>query len=251
MEKYLSINQSGCSVRCKLYCHDPARIKNVIIFGHGFAGHKDNGYAQLLAERIMKKHRDTALIVFNWPCHGDDARGRLCFDDCMAYLGLVIRYATERLKAEKLYACATSFGGYLFLRYLAGQEAPFERVVLRCPAVDMYDVLTGRIMSDADKIAIAKGKPILIGFDRKVRVTRDFLNELERSDITVNDYTALADRILILHGTRDEIVPYEVVERFADSNGISLVSFEGGDHRFTDPNKRDIAISRTIDFLQL
>lgn len=251
MQKYFSINQNGCSVRCKLYCRDPAAVKKAIIFGHGFAGHKDNGTAELFADRVMKRHKDTAIIVFNWPCHGDDALPKLTLDACMNYLNLVTHYARERCHAEELYACATSFGGYLFLKYLSENPNPFERIALRCPAVDMYDVLTQRIMTGEDLAALSKGKPVMIGFDRMVKVTSGFIDELRESDITRRDYTSLADRILIVHGTRDEIVPFGTVRDFADRNGVSFSPYEGADHRFLNPTHKDLAISEMIAFLGL
>ena len=38
MEKLFDINESGYSVRCKLYCSNVNAVKRVVIFGHGFGG---------------------------------------------------------------------------------------------------------------------------------------------------------------------------------------------------------------------
>ena len=242
MEKYISINQNGVSIRSKLYCTDMKDIKAVVIFGHGFSGHKDNRAAQKLAARIQKRHKDVALIVFDWPCHGDDASNKLRLADCMKYLDNVIGYVKTRFRTDKLYGCATSFGGYLFLKYIAESGDPFIKLALRCPAVDMYDVLTGRIMSDDDLAAIKKNKPVLIGFDRKVKIIKDFLAELKENDITVSDYKSIGDDTIIIHGTKDEIVPFDAAEKFAADNGIAFYPVDGADHRFSDPQKMDTAI---------
>ena len=160
----------------------------------------------------------------------------------MKYLDNVIGYVKTRFCTDKLYGCATSFGGYLFLKYIAEKGDPFIKLALRCPAVDMYDVLTGRIMSDDNLAAIKKNKPVLIGFDRKVKITKDFLAELKENDITVSDYKSIGDDTIIIHGTKDEIVPFDAAEKFAADNGIAFYPVDGADHRFSDPQKMDTAI---------
>ena len=249
MEKYFSVNQSGCSIRCKLYCTDRKSVKKIVLFGHGFSGHKDNRAAEKLATRIQKRHADTALIVFDLPCHGDDAKGKLTLDDCMKYIGIMSDHAKKEFRTDELYGCATSFGGYLFLRYIAQNGSPFIKLALRCPAVPMYDVLTKTIMTGDDLAALGKKKPVLVGFDRKVKVTDAFITELEKSDIEQNDYSAYADDMLIIHGTKDEIVPFDTVREFAEKNGIRFVPVEDADHRFTDPKKMDFVIDTFIKFL--
>ena len=128
------------------------------------------------------------------------------------------------------------------MKYIAEKGDPFIKLALRCPAVDMYDVLTGRIMSDDDLAAIKKNKPVLIDFDRKVKITKDFLAELKENDITVLDYKSIGDDIIIIHGTKDEIVPFDAAEKFAADNGIAFYPVDGADHRFSDPHKMDAAI---------
>ena len=95
-EKYYSINKNACSIRCKLYCAEQTTLASAVIFGHGFAGHKDSRAARKLAERIQKRHPQTALVCFDWPCHGEDASARLTLDGCLRYLDLVLEDAKER-----------------------------------------------------------------------------------------------------------------------------------------------------------
>lgn len=241
MEKYFNINEAGRSVRCKLYAADPAAVKRVVVYGHGFGGHKDNKAAEHYAEHLMKKHRDAALITYNAPCHGDDVRQTLSLDDCMLYIRLVTDYARGRFHTDELYGYATSFGAYQFLKYIADNGSPFRKIVLRSPAVPMYEVLSGRIMEPDDLKKLKKGKPVLVGFDRKIKVNAAFLDELRAADIRVLDYAPFAQDILILHGTEDEVVPFDSARAFAEKNGIRFVAVENAEHRFKDPLKMDIA----------
>lgn len=251
MQKYFDINEQGCSIRCKLYCTDAHNVKRVIVFCHGFGGHKDNKAAETFANRAVAKRKGTAVIVFDWPCHGDDARKNLLLEDCDTYLTVVLDYAREHFGTDELYAYGTSFGGYILLKYLLDHGNPFRKIALRCPAINMYDTLLGAVATDDDRAKIAAGKPVLVGFDRKVKIGKQFLDQLQQADIRSHDFFDFADDLLIIHGTADDIVPFEDSASFADDNVIELVAVEGADHRFRDPKKMDVAIARIIEFFEL
>ena len=251
MEKLFNINAEGCSIRCKLYYEDLSAVGTVVLFGHGFGGHKDNRAAERFALRMMEKNRGCVLMTFNWPCHGDDVRKLLRLEDCDRYLGLVLAWLRERFPEAVFYAYATSFGGYLFLKYLSEHPMPFRRVALRNPAVCMYRVLSGVIISEEEHKRLARGKSVPVGFDRKVEIDGILLESLRQADLMQRDFLPLAEDILILQGTKDEVVPPDAVEAFAEQNLIELIPVEGADHRFLDPAKMDFAIARMLDFFGL
>lgn len=251
MEKYFSINAEGCSVRCKLYYQELTGVCTAVLFGHGFGGHKDNRAAARFARRLLEKNKAAVLMTFDWPGHGEDARKTLRLEDCMHYLRLAVTWLRERFPQAELFAYATSFGGYLFLKYLSENANPFRRIALRCPAVNMFGVLTRAILSEDDQKRLARGKPVPVGFDRKVEIDAAFLESLRASDLRARDYLELAEDLLILHGTGDEIVPFAEVEAFAEQNLIEFIPVEGADHRFQDPSKMDLANARILSFFGL
>ena len=251
MQKNFDINESGYSIRCKLYCSSVNAVKRAVIFGHGFGGHKDNRAAEKFAAKIISKHRDVGVVTFNWPCHGDDARKNLLLSECDTYLALVIEYVKKWFGTDELYGYATSFGGYLFLKYIAEHGNPFRKTALRCPSINMYTTFTNRILSKDDLDKIQKGKPVLAGFDRKVRISRQFLEDLASFDISKLDFMDYADDLMILHGTKDEVIPFEDSAAFADQNVIEFVPVPNADHRFTDPKTMDLAIHTIIEFYAL
>ncbi len=248
MHRYFEINERGHNIRCKLYCQDPKNVRRIVVFCHGFGGHKDNGAAEKFALRMTAKYKNTGLVTFNWPSHGDDVKKKLCLQDCAAYLDLVVSYLRRQYQTEELYCYATSFGGYLTLKYIFEHGNPFRRIALRCPAVNMYDVLTNTIMSADDLLKLRKGKDIPVGFDRKILVNMSFLEELQSHNIQAWDYLDYAEDMLILHGSMDEIVPYEAAYAFADNNLIPFVLIEGADHRFRDASKMEQAMKQILEF---
>ena len=250
MERYYDIPENGYSVRCKLYAGDIKAARRAVVFGHGFGGHKANRAAERFAKHMIAKHPDTAVITFNWPCHGDDMHRRLRLSDCDAYLGAVVRDARERLGITSFCGYAASFGAFLFLHYIASHENPFSRLALRCPAIDMYSVLTEHIMTEENLEDMNRGRDVMVGFDRKIRLDRTFFDEVQSEAVKDLDFTAWMDDILILHGTEDTIVPFSMAQAFADNNLIELVPIEGADHRFIDSRKMDLANAMIIRFFE-
>lgn len=249
MHRYFEINESGHNIRCKLYYSDLKSIRRVVIFCHGFGGHKDNGAAEKFAERLVSKYKGAAMVTFNWACHGDDVKKKLALSDCFSYLNLVVEHVGQRFATEDLTCYATSFGGYVTLRYLLEWGNPFRKIVLRCPAVNMLDALSANIMTAENRELLARGKDAMVGFDRKVPVSPAFLEEIRVCDIREKDFLDFAEDILVIHGTADEIIPYEESYRFADNNLMEFVSVEGADHRFRDPKKMETAMKAMFAFL--
>lgn len=251
MHRYFEINESGHNIRCKIYFQNLKDIRRIVLFVHGFGGHKDNGAAEKFATRLITKYKDCAMVTFDLPGHGSDVKKGFHLDDCMTYLRLVSEHICQKYQTEEIYSYATSFGGYLTLKYILENGNPFKKIVLRCPAVNVYDVMTTTIMSPADFERLEKGKEVPVGFDRKVLIGMPLLEEMKENDIRKIDFIDFAEDILIIHGTEDEIVRFDVVKEFADNNIIEFVPVEGADHRFRNEHKMEIAIKTILDFYAL
>lgn len=239
MEKYFDINKNGYSIRSKWYANSLQEVEKVIVFFHGFGGHRDNNAFARFSKSVLSKYKKVALLSFDWPAHGSDAKGKLSLSDCDAYLGTVVEYLKNEMRIEEIYAYGNSFGGYLVLRYIQNHGNPFQKIALRSPAVNMYDVLTKNVLNEDELKKIEKGKDILVGFDRKVKINKQYVEDIKREDIQVLDYIPFAEEILVCHGQEDEIVNYDAVCEFCDNNIIELVSFEGVEHRFRNQTKMD------------
>lgn len=248
MEKYFDINKDKHSIRCKVYYNkDLHAATHWIVSTYGFGGNKDNKAIEKFADRITTKYKGYGVITFDWPAHGKDARNRMILSECLEYLDFVNQYAKESLGAQKLYNYSTSMGGYFTLLYLHEIGDPYEKIVLRCPALHFHDSIL-KHMSDDERRKFKKKKEVTLGFDRKVTITEDFIDDLAAHDVTQYEYFDDADRLLILHGTKDAMVPFEDSAAFADDNVIEIIPVENADHPFTNPKYMDFAIQKTITF---
>jgi uncharacterized protein len=251
MEKFFEINKNKHNIRCKLYFNKGERIEKAVLFCHGFAGHKNNKSAEKFADRVLSKYKGIAVIMFNMPCHDDDVKKKLMLQDCMEYISLTVDYIKTELHASEIYCYAVSMGGYLVLKYIHDNDNPFKKIVLRSPAVNIAESLKQNVIKHDELDALQRGKSVKIGFDRKVEINNQFLTDLEEADIRKYDYIDFADDMLILHGTRDEIVSFDEVRRFAENNIIDFIPFEDGDHRFQNPELMELATKKIIEFFGL
>lgn len=252
MFKYFDINDKGFSIRCKLYYNkDIHNHTDVVISTYGFGGTKDNKAVEKFADRITAKYKGYVVLCFDWPCHGADARNQFLLKDCQIYMDAVIDYVRNQMQAERIYNYSSSLGAYLTLLYIQERgENPFYKIAFRCPAIKMYDAMAKHITED-DWDKLNKGKEILRGHDRKIKVSKELLEDLKEHDVALYDYLDYADDIIILHGTKDESVPISAAKAFAENNVIELYPVENADHPFSNPGYMDYAIQKIIEFFKV
>ena len=244
--KYFDVTDAGVSIKCKLYCGEGHSFPDLVISCHGFGGDKENSATLKLAETLLPVHKDAAVLAFDWPCHGKDIKPKLDLNDCLHYLEVILAYGKNVLGAQRLYSFATSFGGYLTLHRIHEKGNPFEKILLRCPAIYMYQLTAGSL-TEQEQAELAKKKETLHGRERKIRITAKFLEQLRENDITTWDFSHLTENLLILHGTKDSSVSHDIVEAFADKNGIDFLSIVGGDHIFREPSKLREVLDYTME----
>lgn len=250
MEKTFDINRPGVSIKCKIYCDKIREIDSLVLFMHGFGGHKDNQAAAHFAESLMSKVKRTAVLAYDMPCHGSDIRKKITMQDCYTYLEIVLEYIRTELNVNDIYLYSVSFGGFTAFNYIADHGNPFKRAAFRCPAVKMYDSMASRILTEENKELLAKGKDIMAGFDRKIMIDQKFMDEIKMLSDKQLDLIDYADDLLIIQGTSDEIVSCDTVKQFADDNVIECILVENADHRFRDQDKLKLAHSYIIDFFK-
>ncbi len=250
MEKLIDINDGGYSIRSKLYCQDPRKIDQVIVCLHGFGSTKDTAALTKFAEKAISKYKTTGVIGFDFPCHGADARKKLVLAECCTYLDLVRNYIQEQYHTDRIYIYATSFGGFVILKYIHENGNPFIKIALRSPAVNMYDSLLDHARNSGQYDKLMKGKEVLLGHERKVKVSLSFFEEIQETNLKEIEFIDYADDLMILHGTEDDTVPFEEVQQFAEDNVIEFVSFEG-DHRIRNPKIMEFVNHTILTFFDL
>ena len=248
IKKKFEINDNGANIKCNIFFNDMRNIENIILSCHGFCGQKNNTATSKLAEYFLDKYDNFAVIAFDWPCHGKDVRQKINLNDCDLYLSTVLNFINNDMHIGNIYLQATSFGGYLALKYISEHGNPFKKIALRCPAINMGDVLENKIITSEQMDELEHKKIIDCGYDRKIKIGKSFLDDLEKNDIRRRNFIDYADDIIIMHGTNDELIDFYADAKFCDDNVIQFIPIVGADHRFKDPAKMRECLDNIVNF---
>ena len=225
----------------------PENANTIIVAMHGFCGDKESSCISALEKRALGLN--IGLIKFDWAGHGEsEATGeQLTIDNCMADIDSIIEHVKESHPEAKLVAFSTSFGGYLTLLYLRNHETVFNQVILRSPAIHMYDVLKANILTKEEQAQIEEYGSTEFGFERKLKITNDFVADLKNHNVDKLYGGVSLPNVSIIHGTVDDLVPYADSESFAREHGCKLHPVVGADHRYKKEGEIDKVIEIAID----
>lgn len=210
------------AIPCRLYLPDgPVRL--AVLGVHGFGGDSTSTALSVLAKRLEPV--GGAVLCFDFPCHGRSATPDhlLSVELCRRHLQTMVEELKRRFPSADHGVFATSFGGYITLQCLEALSG--FRIVLRAPAVTMADSFL-TILPDRDEFF--RQGVALCGFERKMLLTTAFYDDLRAHTVSPPNRP-----VLIIHGTKDNIVPFAAVRAMAESTPeITLHAVEGADHRF-------------------
>lgn len=83
-----------------------------------------------------------------------------------------------------------------------------------------------------------------------MKIDQAFMDDLKSFDVNDHEYFDVADDILIIHGTKDEMIPIALSRQFAENNVIEFYPVEDANHPFQNPNHMALAIHKIIEFFQ-
>lgn len=235
----ITINYTLTNPNYDIYCrmYKPYDdIKQIVIGVHGFAGDKDSSVLLALAKQLCNNHQ--ALVCFDFVAHGESKASDdyLRVHNCISDLKLVIKDVKASYPNASYAIFATSFGAYITL--LCINELEEFDIVLRAPAITIADSFID-IIVPVSKEQFFKDGGAICGFERKMFVTTHFYQDL--LDYKIPDFT---HPLTIIHGSEDDIIPYQAVARFvALYNQCKLVTIEGSNHRF----KKDGELEQVLD----
>lgn len=239
---YIRSSTNKYDISCTIYLPESNNITQVIIACHGFGGDKESSAILLLAKSLTKNN--ICVIAFDFPGHGTSKTDGHDFSvkNCINDVNDVENYVRVNYKEAKIGFFATSFGAYVLMLKLNQSKNIYDKIVLRCPALNMRKTFEENILKE-DLNEFLKRRETLLGYERKIVITKDFYQELIDNDI-FKEYDN-KNNILIIHGTKDDMAPIDfsvkLTNKFKDR--IKLCKIEGANHRF----KGEGEIEKVID----
>lgn len=241
--KYLTLG----NIPMKIYNAKDAQ--GAVIAVHGFAGSKESTAIEMLAKRVCEK--GSSVISFDLPAHGERTEpfSEMSVQRCIDEIINVEEYAKSTI-GGKLYAFATSFGGMCLLNRLEHKPDPYDRIVLRVPAVNMARTLLTISAAFDSSFSIEKAEKYGFRFNmgKEYEIPFRFYDELMKYGCLRSSDKWSGNRLLTIWSGRDELVCPADTERFLELNPtIRSICIENSDHRMTDPENLAYALNNAAE----
>ena len=216
--------------------------KALILCLHGLAGDKNSSVIYRLSQ--VMEEENVGTFTFDWPAHGDSKEPSSTFstENCLEYIETALSYLQEEYEEVPIYCFATSFGGYIAMLYHLNHPDTFEKIFLRSPALNIANTIMG-FMNEEQIKRFLSGKEIDFGFDKPLNLTKAIYDDVRSHDV-FSQSPEHPEKIFIIHGKEDDVVPVGDSKAFSDKNGIELYILEGADHRYKNPGEVEIVMDK-------
>ena len=227
----------------------PEKMKKVIIAVHGFGGDKNSTVIVALANELNKYN--IGLVCFDFPAHGQSEVDGNYFtvENSINDLNEVEKYVKEKYKLP-IGIFATSYGAYITLLNIGKNKKEYSDVILRCPAIDMYNIFRKNILNISQEEFKQKGYCEL-GYERKINIIYEYFEELEKNNVK-EIVSNLNIPIVIIHGTEDNMSPIkdsiELERKFKEK--VILEKVYGADHRFKKEGELEKILNISVKYLK-
>ena len=234
MERYIDIynKTENCNIKAKMFYDDKNKIENVFVFCHGFCSGKESNSVTVVANRLLELGYTS--ISFDFPGHIDSEQNgdKLRVDVCVSYINSVLEYIKETYGNNvKISFYAISFGAYILMNKLIGDNNEYQNIILRSPAFNMKDILVNCLLKDSFENYKNNGIT-KAGHEGKIEVTYSFYEDL----IKYNLYEIYKEKrkILIIQGKQDDTALIEDTYRFiSNRKEIELIELDGVKHHMS------------------
>lgn len=226
------------------FFHKPQQDKHpVCLIFHGFTGQKTGTkfcYVQL-ARMLEAKGIATFRFDFLGSGESDGNFVDMTFQDELSCARIILEETMRMENCTEIYVLGHSMGGAVASELAKLYPSQISKLVLWAPAFNLpyaLEYLTGQV---ARCDVYDHG-----GYEISDRFVQDILNRdfYQNLDIYQND-------LLIIHGTDDTTVPYEIHEKYLEGfkKDLSFVSIDGGNHNFDKVSDIKKVLKISLNFL--
>ncbi|MEJ5300231.1 MAG: alpha/beta fold hydrolase [Thermodesulforhabdaceae bacterium] len=236
--------------------HEPEGMTiGTVVLLHGLMGYKDSEKFVAMAESLSEN--GLRAVMFDQAGSGESKsplKHSLIFSRFRDLVTVIEWIKCDVFKSgEKLFLWGSSFGGYL--AYLYGFL--YQDVVMVMPEKilpDDHPLKADALISWATPFDVSA----LEGFLRRSKPFCDFLDpadplghpkNLEKIGVVLKAQPEIYRPCLIVHGIKDEIVPWNDAVRIRDVTGGDMILFDEADHRFLNSEDRSLAIRASLSWL--
>lgn len=200
------------------------KLKNIIIAVHGFSSTR-NSFVLAKIAPILKEN-NIGMICFDLPGHGLRKNELLTVDACLKSIA-EIENNLRKIYSGKISLTGASFGGFLILRYLENNKNMYDKIILRAPALNQWEIWKDDVLEDGNKLikSLENGRNYdLNGMEVDVSVLNDYFK------FDIFNHVDLNQDIRLLYGTNDVTVSNKYIFDLSKLKSWHLYEIIGADH---------------------
>jgi pimeloyl-ACP methyl ester carboxylesterase len=230
--------------------------KPTVVFIHGFGADMNGNKSQKIEE--FCKSKKISFLKFNMLGHGD-AYGKLEDFGISDWIDNML-YMLDNFTNGQLILVGASMGGWLMMIAAILRKGRIHSLLGIAPAPDFTDWFGD---------LIEKNQPISVHKDLKekgffmlpkddegeyFKITQEFVNEGNNNLILRNDKVFIDCPIRIVHGMKDQSVPYSLALEIANkvmSNNVKISMIKDGEHRLSRDSDIEVILQNLEELINL
>lgn len=256
MEKYVEIETDKGILRGMLHIPDSSQVKSPglkypgVVMYHGFTGCRmEPGFMFVRFSRLLAQN-GIASVRFDFLGSGesDGCFTDMTFSNEVAQASLILDYfrSLDMIDKDRIFALGLSMGGAISA-YLAGTRVPeLCGLVLWAPAGEMRAHIDER--EKRFENGDLAGNSMDLG---GLQLGQGFIDDL-RSMNTMERASEFTGKVLLIHGTGDATVPYEVSNQYKViyKERVEIHLIDGADHTFQKIEWIDQLFRTSLGFIK-
>lgn len=215
----------------------------VLLIFHGFTGQcTGTKFSYVSLSRLLEaKGIGTLRMDFLGSGESDLTFKEMTFDDELSCARILLEELKKMPQVTDIYVLGHSMGGAIASELAKLYPEDIKKLVLWAPAFSLpeaLDYLTGKV-------------PEAPVYDHNgFEISDEFVKDMVKRDF-YKDLDTYKNELLIIHGTKDQTVPYKISEKYKPLFGSQMVfhPIEGGSHNYDKKDHIHEVIATTYHFL--
>ena len=241
---------------CGILNHSTSNSESIVVLCHGL-GYDKNEKVNFV--KLAKRLIDDGFDVFRFDFRGHGEGGGSSVDVTVEKETLDIAAVISFLKKigyKKFAILANSFSAAAAIFYSVHHQDSVMTLIFWNPLIDYHSILKPELpwakkyfSESAIKNLYKKG--FLEVGRRKFKIGIELYKEMKRT-YPWKTLLKLRIPILFIHGTKDQIVPYEDSKKYSSMHkSATLETIEGADHGFHEIHYFEFASKMTLNWIEL
>ncbi|MGE8203788.1 alpha/beta hydrolase family protein [Heyndrickxia sp. NPDC080065] len=248
---YFDVNKDGLTIRGIITKPDGKGPYPAVVYNHGFTGHKAESH--FLFKKLSDSLANMGIVSIRFDFIGSgESDGKFQemtmsseVEDCLA----VFHFAKEidYIDSNRMNLIGFSMGGAVSIIASSALKEQVKKLILLCPAVNIFNVVTRNVKNEALFKYIEEG---VIDFGGNL-VGKELVDDVFHQNV-YEEAKQVTANVQLIHGTNDDTVPpivsLQLSKIFGDQSTLNWI--HGSDHCYSSLDYETQVIDLVKSFMK-